>query len=236
MSKTTKSTEAPNETRADSARVESEYEHLDCVATKAAYGELNSVLDGIAEQVLHTIDQITPHLAKMQSLLSQRGKARKTVLKEAGLPSWTEYARGYASKLDVSLRTIQDHITKLRNPGSKSERKSKPIPPLDRRQQSALYKKSLAADAVVAAVKSGSDVSKAVAKYEKVTVFPVDVPKLSVIPAKFDCAGCRDMHQGIAHLAQSNPDWTNERLAEESGTSITIVRQARVRFLVWRAA
>jgi hypothetical protein len=236
MKYTQENADAPSDTRADSARVESGYENLDPNATKAAYEGLNSALESLAEQVIHTIDQIIPHLAGMQALLSQRGKARKTVLKEAGLPSWTEYARGFASKLDVSVRTIQDHITKLRNPGPKSEPKSKPITPLNRRQQAVLYKKSLAADAVVAAVKNGGDVSKAVAKYEKVTVFPVEVSKLSVIPAKFDCAGCRDMHQGIAHLAQSNPDWTDKRLAEESGTSLTIVRQARVRFLVWRAA
>jgi site-specific DNA-adenine methylase len=227
---------ADSKTRADSAPVQTVYENLNPDATRSAFKELDKVLNGLAKQVIHTIDQITPHLAEMQSLLSQRGKARKTVLKKAGLPSWTEYARGFASKLDVSVRTIQVHITKLRNPGRKSEPKSKPITPLDRRQQADLYKKSLAADAVVAAVKNGGDLSKAVAKYEKVTVAPVEEPKLFVIPNKFDCAGCRDMHQGIADLAQSNPHWTDEHLAEESGTSLTIARQARVRFLVWRAA
>jgi hypothetical protein len=236
MKNTQEKVDTPSNTHADSARVEDGYETLDSNATKTAFEELDKVLHNLAEQVIHTIDQITPHLAEMQSLLSQRGKARKMVLKQAGLPSWTEYARGFASKLDVSLRTIQDHITKLRNPGRKSEPKSKPITPLDRRQQAALYKKSLAADAVVAAVKNGGDVSKAVAKYEKVTISPVEAPKLFVIPNTFDCAGCRDMHKGIARLAQSNPDWTDERLAEESGTSLTIVRQARVRFLIWRAA
>ncbi len=209
---------------------------LDVKATKAKYDRLDKTLTGLAGEFAYTLKRLAPHLAEMQSLLSQRGSDRKKVLKDAGLPSWTEYARAYAKKLDCSLITIQRHITKLRNPGRKSEPKTKPITPLDRRQQAALYKKSLAADAVIAAVKSGRDVSKAVAKYEKVTISPVEAPKLFVIPTTFDCAGCRDMHEGITKLAKSHPDWTDERLAEESGTSLTIVRQARVRFLVGRAA
>jgi len=222
-----------SQTQAKSARV---YERLDAKATKSAFTKLDKMLSGLASQVAYTLKQMTPYLAQMQALLSQRGKDRRNVLKDADLPSWTEYAREFAAKLDCSERTIRDHITKLRRGGRKAEPKSKPITPLDRRQQSALYKKSLAADAVVAAVKNGGDVSKAVAKYEKVTVSPVKAPKLFVIPNTFDCAGCRDMQAGIAKLAKSHPDWTDERLAEESGTSLIIVRQARVRFLVWRAA
>jgi len=88
--------DAPSRTHAESARVETGYETLDSNATKTAFEELDKVLHGLAEQVIHTIHQITPHLAEMQSLLSQRGKTRKTVLKSAGLPSWTEYARGTA--------------------------------------------------------------------------------------------------------------------------------------------
>lgn len=123
MKDTQENTEAPSRTRADSARVG--YETLGSDATKTAYEELNSVLDGLAEQVVYTIDQIIPHLAEMQSLLSQRGKARKKVLSEAGVPSWPEYGKAYAAKLECSFRTIQDHITGLRRNGKSGPSQSK---------------------------------------------------------------------------------------------------------------
>ena len=46
------------------------------------------------------------------------------------------------------------------------------------------------------------------------------------------CITC--MHRGIADLALANPGWTDEQLAEASGRDITMVRQARIRFLAWK--
>jgi len=191
MRETQEEADAPSNTRAESARVGAEFETLDSNATKAAFEELNSVLNGLAKQVIHTIDQITPHLAEMQSLLSQRGKARKKVLKAAGVPSWTEYARGFASKLDVSMRTIQDHITKLRNPGRKPKKQVEKPPKqlrLDRRQQSALVRAQLAANDVIGTLKKGGDWHSAVAEYEKV----------AVTPSKLD---------SFVNLLKPEPDW-----------------------------
>jgi len=65
------------------------------------------------------MDQIIPHLAEMQSLLSQRGRARKKVLNAARLPSWPEYGKAYAAKLECSFRTIQGHITGLKRNGKR---------------------------------------------------------------------------------------------------------------------
>lgn len=87
-----------HETRAESARVE--YETLGSNATKAAFDELDSVLHGLADQVVFTIDQIIPHLAEMQSLLSQRGRARRKVLKAADLPTWPEYGKEYRRRVE----------------------------------------------------------------------------------------------------------------------------------------
>ena len=166
------------ETRAESARVDPEYETLDADATKTAFQELDAILHGIAEQVVHTLDQVIPRLAEMQALLSQRGKARKIVLKRAGLPSWTVYANEYAQKLSCSLRTVQDHIMvfiSTGKPGPSRQKKttphSKPLR-LDARQQATLVKAQLAANDMVAALKSGGDLQTAVAKYHKVAVTP----------------------------------------------------------------
>jgi len=49
-----------------------------------------------------------------------------------------------------------------------------------------------------------------------------------------DCGGCQHMHRGIVVLAKANPDWTDERLAEETGNNVITVRQARTRFMAWK--
>jgi len=183
MNDTQENTEAPSETRAESARVE--YETLDPNATKAAYEALNSVLDSLSKQVIHTIDQIIPHLAEMQSLLSQRGKARKKVLTAAGVPSWPEYGKAYATKLECSFRTIQDHITNLRRNGksgpSKSvknakhgkhgRKRSKPWH-ADAKDSRALADAQLAINDLITAYEAGADLAPAYERYKKVAVSP----------------------------------------------------------------
>ena len=56
-------------TRAESAPVADQYHSLDVTGTKNTYDELNSVLENLATAVVQTLDQMVPHLAKMQSLL-----------------------------------------------------------------------------------------------------------------------------------------------------------------------
>jgi hypothetical protein len=98
------------ETGEEISRVETKYESLDVEGTKRAYQELNSALEGMANKVVSTLDEIVPHLARMQALLSQRGAGRKKVLKKAGLPRWTHWAKSYEKKFDCTLRTIQLRI------------------------------------------------------------------------------------------------------------------------------
>lgn len=181
------------ETRAESARVESAgYESLNAAQTKKAFTELNLVLNSLAHSAIGTLDQMTPYLAKMQSLLSQRGSDRKRVLKAAGLPSWTEWAASFADKFDRSLRTIQDYIQIYRH-GTKSKQSSKaskaqkPLK-LDSRQQSALVKAQLAANDLVFALKNEGDWRCALAEYDKV----------AVTPAKLD---------GFVNALNPEPDW-----------------------------
>lgn len=360
MENTQEDTQASAETRADSARVDAGFENLDPESTKTAYEGLDNLLRGLAEQVVHTFDQMIPHLAEMQALLSQRGKARKKVLKLAGMPKWSEYAKAYAQKLDCSMRTIQDHITVLRRDGksepssqSSAKRQNRPTR-LDARQQSALVKAQLAANEIVLALKNGGDWKTPVAEYETVAVTPAKLdsfmsklnpepdwkevltrlvyvleqcgdrlpllvlnktretqamlngttsvpastgsqpssPKLyakfekrdsngnlcwavirdgdktawgtyavetdadnaieslhspvvslsdigtsakkPVVSVRLQCSGCKDMHEGIANLAEANPEWDDHQVADASGCSVTIVRQAKTRFLGWK--
>jgi hypothetical protein len=162
---------AKGETRADSARVEGcRCKSLNAAGTKTAYDELNRILDALANTIICNLDQMVPHLAEMQSLLSQRGKDRRKVLKRAGLPGWTEWAKEYAAKFNCSVRTIQERINLFRMPRSTGKR-DKPLR-LDHRQQSALIKAQLAANDVVDALESGKDWRLPLIEYKKVAVNP----------------------------------------------------------------
>lgn len=48
------------------------------------------------------------------------------------------------------------------------------------------------------------------------------------------CGGCKDMHAGIAKMAKDKPGMSDAELAAKSGCDLTIVRQAKVRFLDWK--
>ena len=189
----TNSTNVGRILRADSAPVQLTYEKLEPDATKTAFEELDKVLHSLAKQIIFNIDQIIPHLAAMQALLSQRGKARKAVLKKAGLPSWPEYASKYALKLDCSFRTIQDHITGLRRNGKSGPSQStkngqqpkrgsgsKPSKPwhADARDSRALAESQIEINDFVAAYEAGADLAPAYQRYKKVAVSPT---KLSAI-------------------------------------------------------
>ena len=80
------------ETREDSSRVRSGFESFGVDATRQTFEQLDGVLGGLSDTVVHTIAKITPYLASMQALLSQRGADRKKVLKLAGVPTWTAWA------------------------------------------------------------------------------------------------------------------------------------------------
>ncbi len=95
------------------------YEKLDSAATKNEFDtldlELNKRKSAIANARV-TLEEATPYLARMQALLSQRGADRKNVLRDARVPSWSEWVEKYASELNYTVRTLQAHIKELREP------------------------------------------------------------------------------------------------------------------------
>jgi hypothetical protein len=98
------------------------YYKLDAAETKAEFdmldGELSQRVENLVEAIV-TLDEAMPYINKMQGLLSQRGAERRKILKEAGLPTWTEWAKGYAEKLRTSVRTMQRRISELRGGGKR---------------------------------------------------------------------------------------------------------------------
>lgn len=180
--------------------VEGGYESLGVEGTKKAYHDLNAALDGLTNTLVQTMEQIVPYLFTMQSLLSQRGAARRTVLKRAGLPRWTQWVESYAKSLNCTVRTIQLHIKQLRDgqeggasdwataaeKRTKGSEGPKPVR-LDGRQQAALVKAQLAVNDLVVTLKSGGDWHSALAEYENVAVNPAKLDKyLNVLNAEPD--------------------------------------------------
>jgi len=98
------------------------YYKLDAAETKAEFDTLDAELSQRFENLVKaivTLEEAMPHINKMQALLSQRGAERHKILKEAGLPTWTEWATGYAEKLRTSVRTMQRRISELRGGGKR---------------------------------------------------------------------------------------------------------------------
>ena len=116
----------------------------------------------------------------MQALLSQRGKARKKVLKRRWTAVMAGVRSGVRRQVGLPFRTIQDHITGLRRNGksgpSQSKRKddgkrSKPWH-ANAKESRALAGAQLAINDLIAAYEAGVDMAPAYQQYKKVAVSP----------------------------------------------------------------
>lgn len=189
--------------------VEALFESLDVEKTREAYKELNAALERLADTVVCTIDQIVPQLTSMQSLLSQRGASRKKVMRKAGLPTWTKWAKEYEKKFDCTLRTIQLHIKLYREdrqrqasgdaPAAKrssgQRRAPRAAPMLDSHRRAALIKSQKAADRLAAALKNGGDWKRALEEYEKASM-----PRADLGPCVNAPGSETDWKTAFAHL------------------------------------
>ena len=104
-----------------------QFASFDAKQTKKAFADLSEEIRGKAEEfacackgAAEKWDELTPHLSQMQALLSQRGEKRQAVLREAGLPTWTEWFEGFKRDLGlkISLRAVQKRLAKLRDQGA----------------------------------------------------------------------------------------------------------------------
>ncbi len=163
--------------------VETKFETLGVEGTRRAYRELNSALEGLASTFVRTMEEIIPHLERMQRLLSQRGADRRMVLKKAGLPTWTEWAERYARSLHCTLRTVQRHILLVReaqepkalgpaSPGDRAAGGASKRATLGIRQQAELVKAQMAANGLAAALRQGADWHAALEEFERAAVAP----------------------------------------------------------------
>lgn len=110
-------------------RIGVKYEALDAKETRREFDRLNAALTRLGDAVICTVDQIVPILSDVQTLTSQRGAARKKVLREAKLPEWTPFLQKYADRFGLGIRTLQRMIAAHRGKAAVNKARGKPTNP-----------------------------------------------------------------------------------------------------------
>ena len=145
-----------------------------------AYEAKNKTVDNLtgkfvqkAGEAKKAQDDILPHLAFMQSLLSKKGsnhrwiaKARKNGLT---IPWWTEYYEQYQGRLWESLRTMERRIANYRkDPTLPPPPPPDPVPQLRQSDRKALIDAASVGMELVTALEHGAHTAPFVEHYKKV--------------------------------------------------------------------
>jgi hypothetical protein len=127
-----------------------------------------------ASEAKQAQDEIIPHLAFMQSLLSKKGTNHRLVVaaRKQGhkVPWWTEYYESYKDKLWKSLRTMERRIAEYRNDPTApaTPRDSDPVPHFNRAERKALIECNHHAVEMVTALEAGRDAKQEIAAFKVV--------------------------------------------------------------------
>lgn len=119
-------------------------------------------------------DDILPHLAYMQSLLSKKGANHHLVIaaRKQGkeIPWWTEYYESYKERLWESLRTMERRIAAYRNDPTAPtpKRNTDSVPHLNKAAQKVLIEGNHKAVEIVAALEAGRDANKEISEFKAV--------------------------------------------------------------------
>jgi hypothetical protein len=147
----------------------------------SAYNSKKKTIDDLtgkfvekANEAKQAQDDILPHLADMQSLLSKKGTNHHLVIaaRKQGhkIPWWTEYYGSYRDKLWESLRTVERRIAKYRNDPTApaTTHDSDPGPHFNRAERKALIEGNHRAVEIVSALEAGRDAKKEIADFKAV--------------------------------------------------------------------
>lgn len=209
-------------------------------------GKLDSVIRAQASQCSKLQREFTrkqstrlyPALLEMESRFEKRERFR-TDLKKLNAPTWHGYLKS------VGVQPAAYRQWKHRSGLSKA----KPTLVLDISVSAAELARELETakwpDRLSEVIKSRTRLTPVVkqrlvaalrdsAKQLTALADQFDTKEKVVLPILGQCGGCSDMHSGIAALAKSNPEWSDQQLAEKSGCSVLIVRQARTRHMYQR--
>ena len=147
----------------------------------SAYTDKKNTIDDLtnkfvdkAGEAKEAQDDILPHLAEMQSLLSKKGTNHHLVIaarKEGHkIPWWTEYYESYKGKLWESLRTMERRIAAYRKdptaPATKPDRD--PVSHFNKAARKALIEGNHRAVEIVSALEAGRDAKEEIADFKAV--------------------------------------------------------------------
>jgi hypothetical protein len=143
-------------------------------AKKKTIDDLTNKFVDKAGEAKKAQDDILPHLADMQSLLSKKGTNHPLVIaaRKQGhkIPWWTEYYESYKDKLWESLRTMERRIAAYRkDPTAPAPTPNlDPVPHLNRAERKALVEGNHRAVEIVVALEAGRDAKREIAEFKAV--------------------------------------------------------------------
>ena len=147
----------------------------------SAYNTKKKTIDDLTDKFVEKAgeakqaqDDIIPHLAFMQSLLSKKGTNHRFVIAARKLgqkvPWWTEYYDSFKDKLWESLRTMERRIAAYRNdPTARASKPDRdPVPHFNKAARKALVEGNHRAVEIVAALEAGRDAKQEIAEFKAV--------------------------------------------------------------------
>jgi hypothetical protein len=148
----------------------------------AAYADKKKSIDALTAVFVDKMGEakkaqnnLIPHFALMQSLLSKHGANHHLVIeaRKQGhkIPWWTDYYESYQDRLWESLRTMERRIARFRDdPTDEQEPKPErdPIPRLDKIASKTFIEACLRANGLIAALEAGRDGETEIASFKAV--------------------------------------------------------------------
>jgi hypothetical protein len=180
----------------------------------SAYDNKKKTIDNLASKFVDRAgeakkaqDDILPHLADMQSLLSKKGTNHHLVIaaRKQGhkIPWWTEYYESYKDKLWESLRTMERRIAAYRrDPTAPAPNPDlDPVPHFNKAARKALIEGNHCAVKVVAALEAGRDAKEEIADFKAV----MNAKRLDdILQAHGQEPDYKGILQGVLHLVKEN--------------------------------
>jgi hypothetical protein len=132
-------------------------------------------------------EELMPGLSQMQAFLSQRGSEHNLqLMKELGLPNWSEYLKGICRELKINIRAVQRAIKSFREPTGHPPRKEEKVVHLTTAQQRRLLEASVVTNEMVSALETGGDYETPLAEYKKVALDSGEISQMLDAPGPPD--------------------------------------------------
>jgi hypothetical protein len=225
---------------------------------EAAYAKADELGDDYRTLMRRFDEELLPLVDRAQAYLSERGSMHVPGI---GLPQWSDWRDAFLKRLKVKMSpaTLKRKLYDFRNFGDEdAPEMADDNPEADEQDDDSndsptvtvyenpkeLLEKRLKEIHTVLSRGTGTVDANAEREYAKRIDRALELLEeigLAIHEGLFDklpedCGGCQHLHRGIVTLAKTNPYWTDERLADETKTSLITIRQARTRYSEWGEA